>query len=205
MMRSKAPLWRRLVRVGLWAALVVLPLLLYLLVACGDVLALGPLRGDAMAMLLSFGWPVLLGGLGTALLVLVARLMRRYTPPPLHRWQKASGMMQPVIVGVGAYVLGCLVHWLLPPALLYGFVFMPPLPRWRPAYWWPASEFFNSGLPAGWTIFPPLSSIQFRSYALVPPVEAACIKLGALLATLLAYRFPRQRSLAAAPGSASFI
>lgn len=204
-MQIETQLWWRLTRAGLWAILVVVPLLLYLLMACGDVLALGPLRGDVMAIVISFGWPVLLGSLGTVILLLLVQLIRRYAHRPIFSWQRASGLMQPVIVGIGAYMLGCLVHWLLPSALLYGFVFMPPLPGWRPDYWWPLSEFFGSDTPVGWTIFPPLSSIQFQSYALVPPVEAACIKLGALLATLLVYRFPRQHNLAAVPGSAQSI
>jgi hypothetical protein len=174
-------LWRQLASVVLWVALVVLPFLLYLLIACGDIIALGPLRGSAAAILLSFGWPTLLGTLGTALLLLLARLLSRY----FGRRLRPNKIVQPVFTGLGGYLLGCLVHWLLPSALLYCFVLMPPLADWKPAYWWPLSELFSNDMPVGWTIFPPLSTFQLQSYALIPPIEAACIKLGALLATLL--------------------
>ena len=196
MMQIRTTLWERLARVILWALLVVLPLLLYLLVACGDIVALGPLRGDASAVLLSFGWPMLLGGLATMFLLLLVWLGGRYAGWVAIRSLTASELTRPVVMGLGAYLLGCLVHWLLPPILLYCFTFMPPSPYYEPDYWWPFSEFFSGDVPAGWTLFPPLSAVQFRGYALVPPVEAACVKLGALLATLLTYRLARRDSTA---------
>jgi hypothetical protein len=198
MTQIQTTLWEQLARVGLWVILVVLPFLLYLLVICGDIVALGPLRGDISAILVSFGWPTLLGVLGTVLLLLLARLISQY----LGRSLRVNKIVQPVVIGIKAYFLGCLMHWLLPSALLYCFVFMPPFPDWKPVYWWPLSEFLTDDVPAGWTLFPPLSMIQLQSYALVPPIEAACIKLGTLLATLLMNRSTHPQGLSATLDSA---
>jgi hypothetical protein len=174
---------KRLARVGLWLVLVWLPMVFYLLMVGADSVALGPLRGDALAALLSFGWPALLGGISVVLLLALLQFFQRRLRQPSYwqRWWSA-----PVAVGLGAYLLGCLVQLVLPPALLHWYAFNPQQPGWKPMYWWP---FFNnsSGIYGGWTLYPPLSAFEMRGYALIPPVEASCIKLGALLATLLFY------------------
>jgi hypothetical protein len=186
--------WSWIVRAILWLLLVGLPLLLYLLLLTGDLVASGPLLGDFSAVILSFGWPVLLAAMGTTLVILIGQrlqsLRRQPLPSVFHNWW--SG---PVIVGLGAYLLGCLLHRGVPLAWWHWYAPNLAIPGWEPLHWWPLSSVLSSKQPQGWTIMPPLFS---DGYALIPSVEASAIKLGALLATLLLY-YRRFRRVSQAP------
>ncbi|UPL49770.1 hypothetical protein [Hymenobacter sublimis] len=91
-----------------------------------------------------------------------------------------------------AYFLGCIVHIISYPvfqALDHSGLSMP----FKPEYWWP---YYGWPVPdsslQGWTIYPPLGIMP-----MLPGAEAACVKLGALLAVLSARQMwlRRQRTL----------
>lgn len=78
-----------------------------------------------------------------------------------------------------AYLLGSLIHFICQPifqALDFSSVKIPFSPNyWWPYYGWPLQDTTTQG----WTIYPPMGAIP-----MLPSAQAACIKLGTLLAVL---------------------
>ena len=169
---------RQLARVGLWLVLVGLPLVFYLLMVGMDAISWFDIRGGVGVTLLVYGWPMLLTGLvAYGLLAAVAVAWKRWFK---IKWLSLAfaGISQPLVVGVGAYLLACLLHTALPEDILHPFGIHAPLFAQRPLYWWPFE-----GMMLGYTIYPPLDP----RFVLSSTGEAACFKLSTLLATLLLY------------------
>ncbi|UOR04012.1 hypothetical protein MUN82_13775 [Hymenobacter aerilatus] len=89
---------------------------------------------------------------------------------------------QLLIVLTLAYLLGSIIHFIGQPvfqALDFTSVKIPfPPDYWWPYYGWPVQD----TIAQGWTIYPPLAIIP-----MFPSAQAACVKLGTLLA-ILAFR-----------------
>jgi hypothetical protein len=169
----QAGLGTRLVWNGLWVALLWLPLVLYLVVVGADAIGWWSLRGGLSIILLVYTWPILLAGFCAWLILAMLELVQRRRPVVL------GARSQPLALGAGAYLLGCLLHLMLPAPVLHPFGPYLSLLDTGPLYWWPFE-----GLHGSYTLYPPLDP----RFVLVPTTEAACIKLAALLAALLFYQ-----------------
>lgn len=163
----------RLIRNVLWIALVWVPLILYLFVLGADIIGWWSIRGGLGITLFVYGWPMLLVGLCAWLTLAMLRLVQKRCPVVL----KPSG--QPLAVGIGAYLLGCLLQLVIPASGLHPFGTYASLLDTGPLYWWPLTGLANS-----YTIYPPLDP----RFVLLPSTEAACIKLAVLLISLLFYQ-----------------
>jgi hypothetical protein len=226
-MQKQTTLWEWLARVGIWLVLIGLPLLYYL-APCGlsaleasglfdgygDIYIAGqPLNlprpsfqwqrlwSIPYAVLLlgkTIGLPVLLAGLGSALLLSMSwwAVRQRWPQWQLQKPRTVVGLGSRLLMLVGlAYCLGCLVHlvvpaWLFnPPIVPQAFHYTILEEYWYPYYGWPLQP-----LPMqGWTIYAPID-VSFLHYSLT---KASGIKLGALLTTLLLHRYQLRRSIAA--------
>ncbi len=225
-MQKQIALWEWLARSGLQLVLIGLPLLYYL-APCGlsaleasglfdgygDIYIAGQpldlprpsfhwqrLLSVPYALLLlgrAIGVPVLLASLGSALMLIVSWwAVRRWPQWQLQEPRTVGGLGSRLLMLLGlAYCLGCLVHlvmpaWLFnPPAVPPAFHYTILEEYWYPYYGWPLQP-----LPAqGWTIYAPID-VSFLHYSLT---KASGIKLGALLTTLLLYRYQLRRSFAA--------
>lgn len=225
----------RLARIGLWLGLVGLPLLYCLLpllvvaIAAGtpieqsDIYIAGQLMQPtgpptpvwqsllrAVASLARMAWPVLLAaGISFLFMAGSTRLGQRYCPYWQLRPAYTLGQLGKRLVGllVAAYVIGCLVHLLLParvwdPVALLNQSVKPGIPDFLPAgwrqeeYWWPYVR-PSAAAEQGYTLYSPLYATELGFYS----IKATCIKLGALLATLFFYRRSHLRTAAALPAA----
>lgn len=125
-------------------------------------------------------WPLWLAFVLCAIVLLVAAfVMRTLGKLPFIRNPSSTKQLagQLFILLSLAYVMGSLIHIASSP-WLSEFPYRPlPPDYWWPYYGWPVED---SGAQ-GWTIYPPLSSLP-----MFPWTQAACFKLGALLALLVA-------------------
>jgi hypothetical protein len=165
-----------------WERLAKLPLaLLVVALKVGPILLLA---GAASALVLAFGkwvvrrrWPVWTLRRPATVLALGGRLLG--------------------LVSL-AYVLGCLLHWLVPaawfnpPVVPPGLHFVLSEDYLWPYFKWPAPP----AMEAGWTIYAP----GYGDVLTFATTKASGIQLSALLAVLLFYRY-RRRGPALAPAT----
>ncbi len=186
------------VRTGLGLLLLGLPLLFYAAVIVGDVWQYGTLMRPpgperVLAFALSYGWPMLLAGLVSSLLLWLGRLVGRRLGASrffliAQTWRQRLGYLS--CLALLAYATGCLTLWLLPRAVLYFYATNAPtlFEEYDKLFWWP----FDIGTLAGWTIYPPLGTMD-PGFRLLPYAEASCVKLGVLLAVLVIRPFNQKR------------
>jgi hypothetical protein len=189
MVRIRATFWKRLGLWALWGLLVWMPLIFYVLVIVAEAVGWSTIGRSVGITMLVYGWPLLLvGSVSYGVLALSALLQRRWLK---LAWPTAAGWGWPIVLGLGGYLLACLLHKVLPAEALCPFsnaqsVLMLSA---ESLHWWP----LTGQSQMSYTIYPPFDP----SFLLPPTSEAACIKLATLLATLLAGRFLRQYESAA--------
>ncbi|QHJ07460.1 hypothetical protein [Hymenobacter busanensis] len=187
---------RRLVNLSLWLVLVGIPAgycLLYIAAdfhAYMELFAAGANLGNPRAIAASPSWEALqpqitsvyvprtlLAFLGCAVLLLPVALLasvrrKKLVLAPTPSWLLAKQLLGLLLT----YVLGSLAHLELRQFhLIRSSLAIPD----QPNYFWPLEL---TPLLRGWTIYPPLAGNE----PLLPDTDAACTKLGALIAGLAA-------------------
>ena len=188
MTQVQTTLLGRLVRVVLWILLVWVPLALYMLAVGVEAISWSDIRGSVEITLLVYGWPIMLVGLVVyGMLAILTAIWKRWLG---LIWPTTNKMAWPLAIGIGTYLLACLLHKTLPTEILYPFDHSHTMSLLgaESLYWWP----FVGESQVGYTIYPPLDP----RFVLSPTGEAACIKLATLVATLLCYWRYYGRSMA---------